>query len=161
MQLPDVVAEKPYRLERPGVKECGDLLRELTPLMARCWQPHLNTTGMSFNPDWLKMVKLLSTGELILFTARSQGKIGGFQMWTLNDYYLSMGTRVGFCHRIYGGSKQGVDARAFLRFALDELKQLGVRTVYFSCVHGSAAERVYLDLGAQEQEVLLGMDLWR
>lgn len=163
MPPPDVaeIVAQPYKLERPDTKACGELLRELTPLMVKCWQPHLNTVGMSFNPDWLRMVKMLGTGELLIFTARVDGKIAGFQMWNVSDYYYSMGTRVAICHRVYGGSKQGVNAREFVRFALAELKRFGVRTAYFSCVEGSAAERLYLDLGAQQQEVLLGMDLWR
>lgn len=159
--LEAVAKQVPYRLERPTVEGCADLLKELTPLMVQCWQPHLNDSGLSFNPDWLKIVKLLSTGELLLFTARKDGKLVGYQMWTVNDYYMSAGTRVAFCHRVFGGSKVGVNAREFVRFALDELKRLGVRSVFFSAKPGSAAERVYLDIGAKEQEVMLGMDLWR
>lgn len=159
--LEAVAQQTPYRLERPTVAECGPLLKELTPLMAQCWQPHLNETGLSFNPDWLKIVKLLATGELLLFTARKDGKVVGYQMWTVADYYMSMGTRVGFCHRIFGGSKLGVNPREFLRFSLGELKHLGVRSVFFSARKDSAAARVYMDAGATEQEIMLGMDLWR
>lgn len=150
-----------YRLEQPSLKECLPLIKELTPLMVECWQPHLKTVGLAFNPDWGKIARLLADGLLLLFTARKDGKLVGYQMWTVNDYYMSMGTRVAFCHRIFGGSKVGVDARAFVRFAVDELKHKGVRTVVFAAQPGSAAERVYLDLGAKPQETMLGMDLWR
>lgn len=161
-EIIDAVAKQvPYRLERPSVEECAALLKELTPLMVQCWQPHLNSTGLSFNPDWLRIVRMLSTGELLLFTARNDGKLVGYQMWTINDYYMSAGTRVALCHRVFGGSKVGVNAREFVRFALDELKRLGVRTALFSAKPGSAAERVYMDIGAKEHEVMLGVDLWR
>lgn len=150
-----------YRLEMPSYKDCVPLLKELTPLMVQCWQPHLKTVGLAFDPDWAKLAQMLAEGRLLLFTARKDGKIVGYQMWTVNDYYMSRGARVGFCHRIFGGSKLGVDARSFVRFALDELKHKGVRTVVFAAQPDSAAERVYRDIGAQPQETLLGMDLWR
>lgn len=150
-----------YRLEMPSYKDCLPLLKELTPLMAQCWQPHLKEIGLAFDPDWAALVRLLADGRLILFTARKDGKIVGYQMWTMNDYYMSKGVRAAFCHRIFGGSKLGVDAREFVRFALNELKHHGVRTVVFAAQAGSAAERVYLDVGAKPQETLFGMDLWR
>lgn len=150
-----------YHIERPPtLQDAGALLKQLMPLLAKCWQPYQEAVGINFNPDWGDMVDMLAKGTMIIVTAKDGAEVVGFQMWTLHAYYYSMGTKVATMHRIYGGRKQGVDARAFLKFAMQMMKQFGARTALFGGPPGSAVEKLFRDVGAKPMDILYAVPLW-
>lgn len=162
MQPETQVAERQvkYHIERPAtLQEAGALLKQLMPLLAACWQPYQEAVGINFNPDWGDMVGMLSDGRMVIVTAKAETEIVGFQMWTVHPYYYSMGTKVATMHRIFGGKKQGVDARAFLKFAMQMMKQFGARTAIFGGPPGSAVEKLFRDVGGKPMDILYAVPL--
>lgn len=151
-----------YRVENPENLEAAVALwRQILPIMGQRIGNYNYKLGLRLNPDWEQIATGLVTGLIVVCTAKRGEELLGYQIWLLTPYLWEKGKIIGVALAVNGGRKKGVDARHLALIGMNYLKTLGVHSVAVSAEVGSAAEKMWKDLGLEALENVMGKQLWQ
>lgn len=159
-----VVVDSPpvtYQIEDPQDLEAAVALwKKILPIMGERIGDYNYKLGLRLDPDWEAVAVGLTQRTMILCTAKRGDELLGYQIWLLNPYIWQQGMVVAVSLAVNGGWRRGVDARRLALIGINYFKSIGVKAILVSAPNGSAAAKMWADLGLVDLEQMMGMDLW-
>jgi hypothetical protein len=136
-----------------------EVVQEVQPLLQMHWEELTRNKEIAkLAPMWEEYAALEQMGRFVVFTARDDGKLVGYNAFFINKHihYAGMTLAQNDVFFLVPDHRRGTAALRFLRYCEDQLRELGAMKLTYHCKTVNNFAPILHRLGFADEELIVG-----
>lgn len=143
-----------------SVESVDSVQEEITPLLVKHWEELEWKKSKPINPDWNHYKEIEDKGGLVIFVAKEDKELIGYNVFFLNESLHYMGSTIAVQDLIYIKPEKRGFGKYFINWCNEELKELGFKTVFYNTkADKDFGEKILIPMGFELVDMVYGKEL--